>query len=468
MSLSPELAAAAAKTPLMRQYATLKQEHPDALLFFRLGDFYEMFFDDAVQAAQLLGLTLTSRNKQDPEPIPMCGIPWHQRDGYVARLLRAGHKVAICDQLEDPAQAKGIVQRGVTEVLTPGSVTSDQFLDGGGNNFLAALWPRPDRLGVCLADASTGEMKLAECTWTDAPTVLARTRVAEWIVTEPLEDEVAPRLEAVLTGLGGTRSRVPVARYLGATRPPARWSQTVADAHADLPLALAASAAALDYLDRSQGGIAAQMTRVERWSEEAVLRYDAATARHLELFTPQPGGEAAHTLWAHLNVTVTAAGGRRLRGWLERPLASIPMIEARQEAVAAWIASDSPRVPFREALRGLPDLERLAARIACAKATPRDLGSLRDALHRLPELIERLGATAFAEEATALVVPPELAERLDRVLGVDAVEEVARQPAHVPQAGAHRVHGGLGVPAPLREPLRPGRLGARLEGAVTA
>jgi DNA mismatch repair protein MutS len=150
--------ATAARTPLMRQYVAAKHEYPDAFLFFRLGDFYEMFFDDAVRAARLLGLTLTSRNKQDPEPVPMCGIPWHQRDAYVARLLRLGHKVAICDQLEDPAQAKGIVQRGVTEVLTPGSVTSDQFLDGGANNFLGALWPRPDRLGVCLADASTGEM----------------------------------------------------------------------------------------------------------------------------------------------------------------------------------------------------------------------------------------------------------------------------------------------------------------------
>ena len=415
-TLSPELAAAAAKTPLMRQYVTLKQEHPDAFLFFRLGDFYEMFFDDAVRASQLLGLTLTSRNKQDPEPIAMCGIPWHQRDGYVARLLRAGHKVAICDQLEDPAQAKGIVQRGVTEVLTPGSVTSDQFLDGGANNFLAALWPRPDRVGLCLADASTGEMKLAECTWDEAPTVLARTRVAEWLVPEPLEDEVAPKVDAVLTGLGGTRSRVPVARYLGATQPPARWSQTVADAHADLPLALAASVAALDYLDRSQGGVASQMTRVERWSEDSVLRYDAATARHLELFTPQPGGEAAHTLWAHLNLTVTAAGGRRLRGWLERPLASLDAIVTRQATVAAWLSEESLRVAFREALRGLPDLERLAARIACAKATPRDLGSLRDALRRLPGLAERLGASSFAEEAQSLSVSPTLADRLDAAL----------------------------------------------------
>jgi DNA mismatch repair protein MutS len=411
--------AAAAGTPLMRQYLATKREHPDAFVFFRLGDFYEMFFDDAVRGSQLLGLTLTSRNKLDPDPIPMCGIPWHQRDGYVARLLRLGHKVAICDQLEDPAQAKGLVQRGVTEVLTPGSVTSDPFLEGGANNFLAALWPRPDRIGLCLADASTGEMKLAECAWEEAGQMLARTRVAEWLVPEPVEPVVAQKLDAVLAGLHGARSSVPVARYLEATRPPARWSAAVADAHADLPLALAASAAALDYLDRTQGATAAQMTRVERWSEDATLRYDAATARHLELFAPQPGGEAAHTLWHHLNLAMTAPGSRRLRAWLERPLASVAAIRARQEAVAAWLetakAPNVPRASFREALRGLPDLERLASRIACAKATPRDLGALRDALRRLPDLAEGLagsGAGAFAEAARTLRVPPALAERL--------------------------------------------------------
>ena len=419
MSTPAGVSAAAAKTPLMRQYLGAKQDHPDAFLFFRMGDFYEMFFDDAVRAARLLGITLTSRNKQDPEPIPMCGFPWHQRDGYVSRLLRLGHKVAICDQLEDPAQAKGIVQRGVTEVLTPGSVTSDQFLEGGANNFLAALWPRPDRLGVCLADASTGEMKLAECAWDEAASVLSRTRVAEWLVPSPVEESVAPKLDAALAGLGGARSSVPVARYLDATRPPARWSNVVADAYADLPLALAASAAALDYLDRTQGGMAAQMTRVERWNEESLLRYDAATARHLELFVPQPGGEAAHTLWYHLNLAVTAAGSRRLRSWLECPLASLPAIRARQDAVAAWLETAAPRGSFREALRGLPDLERLSARIACGKATPRDLGALRDALQRIPDLATGLansGNAAFAAAARALVVPPGLAERLEKAL----------------------------------------------------
>ena len=421
-------AGTAAATPLMKQYLSTKQDHPDAFLFFRMGDFYELFFEDAVRAAQLLGITLTSRNKHDPDPIPMCGFPWHQRDGYVSRLLRQGHKVAICDQLEDPAQAKGLVQRGVTEVLTPGSVTSDQFLDGASNNFLGVLWPRLERLGVCLADASTGEMKLAECTWEEAGSVLARTRVAEWLVPTPVEDGIAPKLDAALAGLPGARSTVPVARYLDDSRPPARWSTVVADAHADLPLALAASAAALDYLDRSQGGVAAQMTRVERWNEAAVLRLDAATARHLELFSPQPGGEPSHTLWYHLNIAVTAAGSRRLRSWLERPLASLGAIHERQQAVAAWLATEAPRGSFREALRGLPDLERLSARVACGKATPRDLGGLRDALQRLPDLaagLVRSGGEAFTSAARAMSVPPALAERLAAGL-VDEPPTVSR------------------------------------------
>ncbi len=412
-------ASAAARTPLMRQYLTSKEEVGDAFLFFRLGDFYEMFFDDAVRGARLLGLTLTSRNKQDPEPIPMCGIPWHQRDAYVTRLLRLGHKVAICDQLEDPAAAKGIVQRGITEVLTPGSVTGESFLDGAANNYLAALWPRPEKLGVCLADASTGEMKLAEITWADVPAVLTRTRVAEWLLPVPVDEPLADRVEQALSGLSGARSELPVARWLAGDRPPARWSTHVADAHADLPLALAAAAAALEYLDRTQGGTALQMTRVERWSEDALLRFDASTARHLELFAPQPGGDVAHTLWHHLNVAVTAGGARRLRGWLERPLASLDGIRARQDAVGAWLASDAPRAAFREALRGLPDVERLSARVACGKATPRDLGALREALERVPRLAASLadsGSSGLAALARTLVAPPGLAARLGAAL----------------------------------------------------
>lgn len=453
MSRTLDAAAAAgteaARTPLMRQYLATKQGHPDAFLFFRLGDFYELFFEDAVEAARLLGLTLTSRNKSDPHPIPMCGIPWHQRDGYVGRLLRLGHKVAICDQLEDPAQAKGIVQRGVTEVLSPGSVMSDHFLEAGAHNYLGALMPSAERVGVCLADASTGEMRVLEAPWDEAAAALAHARVAEWLVPTPLDAALAARTERALAGLEGARSTAPLSRFDGGSSVLARWSALDREQLDDLPLALAAAAGALEYLDRSQGGAALQMTRVERWREESVLRFDAATARHLELFTPQPGGEARHTLWHHLDLTVSALGARRLRGWLERPLASIAAIDARQERVAAWLAPEAPRASFRDLLKGLPDLERLAARIACSRATPRDLGALRDALARLPRLVRGLTAlegAAFAHAresleveaslhaslAAALVDEPPVASREGGIVreGHDAVRDDLHALAH--------------------------------------
>jgi DNA mismatch repair protein MutS len=409
-------------TPLMRQYARVKIDHPDAFLFFRLGDFYEMFFEDAVRGAALLGLTLTSRNRQDPQPIPMCGIPWHQRDTYVARLLRLGHKVAICDQLEDPAQAKGIVQRGVTEILTPGSVTGDHFLEPSANNFLAALWPTAERLGVCWADASTGEVRLAEASWDEAAALLSRMPVAEWVGPEPAELDpiLAARLEARLRGLPGARSVVPVARYHDAELPRARWSAAAHARVSDLPEALAAAAAALDYLDRMQGGAALQLTRVERLSEQDTLRVDDATTRHLELFRPQAGGEPRHTLWHHLDLCVSPLGSRRLRAWLERPLLAVAAIRDRHDAVDDWLAAGTRRAAFREALRSFPDLERLAARLACGKATPRDLGALRDGLARLPDL----GRLVGAPEALAGI--PELEDELRRAL-VDDPPPVSRE-----------------------------------------
>ena len=410
-----------ARASLMDQYRAIKREHPDAFLFFRLGDFYEMFFEDAVRAAALLGLTLTSRNKQDPEPIPMCGLPWHQRDTYVARLLRAGHKVAICDQLEEATAARGLVQRGVTEVLTPGSVVGEGFLEPAANNFLAAVWPADRTLGVCLADASTGEVKLAEPSWEEATSFLARLRVSEWVRPDPadLDADTGARLDAVLDGLPGAMTPIPAARFLDESVLDARWGSALVNGLSDLPYARAASAATIAYLDRVQGGPARQLTRVERWQEDAILRYDAATARHLELFQPQPGGEAKHTLWHHLNLCVTALGARRLRSWLERPEARVVPLIARQATIEAWLRAGVTRAGFREALRGLTDLERLTARLACERATPRDLAALRDTLARLPGLaarLEDLGGPMVSTAREALAGIPELQATLARAL----------------------------------------------------
>ena len=419
------------KTPLMEQYRLAKQEYPDAFLFFRLGDFYEMFFEDAVECAQLLGLTLTSRNKQDREPIPMCGMPWHQRDAYVARLLKLGRKVAVCEQLEDAAQAKGLVQRGVTEVLTPGSVVGESFLDPVANNFLAALWPAPEGLGLCLADASTGEVRLGELPWSDAAGALASLRVAEWLLPEPtrVPDPLRERFEAALAPFPGTRTHAPPESFLDAGRPAGRWGEDVGRRLAHLPAAQAAASAALAYLDRVQGGPALSAPRISFLADQATLRYDAATARHLELFQPQPGGEPAHTLWHHLNLCVTSLGARRLRAWIERPLAERAPLERRLAATEAWLSAGLERGAFREALQGFPDLERLASRLALERATPRDLGALRDAVARLPGLQAELAAllgpsAALAREALAGF--PELEDLLQRAL-VDEPPPVSKE-----------------------------------------
>ena len=390
-----------ARTPLMDQYRRAKQDHPDAFLFFRLGDFYEMFFDDAVRGAALLGLTLTSRNKQDPEPIPMCGVPWHQRDAYVARLLKLGHKVAVCEQLEEPSPAKKIVDRGVTEVLTPGSVVGESFLEPGANNFIAALWPADGAIGLCLADVSTAEVRLGEWPWPEAGGALASLRVAEWLVPDALTEDLGARLSAALTALAGTRTHAPPDGFLDPRRIGERWGAHIDERLMEMPAARAAAAGALAYLDRVQGGAALASARVTFLADQATLAYDAATARHLELFQPQPGGEPSHTLWHHLNLCVTVLGARRLRAWLERPLAEIEPLERRLTAVERWVGAGVPRAALREALRGFPDLERLASRVALGRATPRDLGAVRDAIRSLPRLAETL-AQVGATSAPAL------------------------------------------------------------------
>jgi DNA mismatch repair protein MutS len=428
----------------MEQYLRVKQEHPDAFLFFRLGDFYEMFFEDAERGAALLGLTLTSRNKQDPDPIPMCGIPWHQRETYVARLLRLGHKVALCEQLEDPAAAKGLVQRGVTEILTPGSVVGDAFLDPACNNYLGAVWPAADRLGLCLVDASTGEIELAEPAWDEAAETLSRARVAEWLEPERagLEPALAERLDAALRGLPGAHSVAPRARLQAHLDPLAPWRARDPETWEGLGPSIPAAAAAMGYLAHVHGGAPPAIARIRRWREDDVLRYDAATARHLELVEPQPGGERAHTLWHHLDHTVTSIGARRLRAWLARPLARLEPLAARHAAVHAWIAAGEGRAAFRDAMRGLPDLERLSGRVGCAKASPRDLGALRDALARLPRIAERArAAAAGAAGLAALAVDPSLERRLRDSLVDDP--PVASRDGGVIRAGADAVRDAL-------------------------
>src|SRR5262249_38578788 len=284
--------------------------------------------------------------------------------------------------LEEASAAKGLVQRGVTELVTPGSVVGEAFL-APENNFLASLCVVDDRVGLVLCDASTGEVKLGETRRDEVESVLGGVAVSEWLL-EPSSTGNESRGAELISGRGGSVTTQPPGRFdPDAARAVlrARWGERTLEPLDDLPLALRAAGAALDYLDRVQGGAALQMTRVERLRPDDHLRYDQATARHLELFQPGPGGEPRHALWAHLappwgpppTPPVPARAWGPLPAFPDRPLVGLEPIRERHDAVAGWLSESETRLGFREALRELPDLERLISRVACAKATPRDL-----------------------------------------------------------------------------------------------
>ena len=380
-------------SPLMEQFGRIKRAHPEAILFFRVGDFYETFHDDAVEAARLLGITLTSRNKNDPNPIPLAGIPWHQRDVYVARLLRQGRRVAICEQLEDPEKAKGLVDRGVTEVLTPGSVVQDAFLVAGESNYLAAIVPPGDgaaTVGVALVEASTGEFLVGEFSVADAVAELARYGISEFLVAA---GAVLPRpLEAVLF-TARTVTRLPAARFAvddAARTLGAHFGDKALAPLDGTPRAGRAAAAALTYLGEVQGSALTQVRRLVRLASREHLGLDPATRRSLELFVPAPGGDPAHTLWAVLDRTRTPAGARRLRAMVERPLVEVTAIAERQDVIETLVDDGARRAEVRALLDRTYDLERLAARTAAGKANGRDLVALRETLLAVPPLAARL------------------------------------------------------------------------------
>jgi DNA mismatch repair protein MutS len=413
----------------MEQYGRLKAQHPDAILFFRLGDFYEMFDGDAELAARLLGLTLTSRNKNDPQPIPLAGVPWHQRDLYVRRLLRLGHKVAICEQLEDAAQARGLVDRGVTEILTPGSLLAEAFLEAGESRYLAALAfdGTMERVGFALVDASTGEFRYGEAPLALALEELARYTVAEWLLPEAA---LPPRLEARLGD--AARSTTP-AEADGASFLTERFGdRRVSGPEGETKsLAESAAAAAARYLDRVSGGVAVQL-RPPQWIEpQDALSMSEATRQSLDLF-PRPGQPEGASLWPVIDRTASGAGGRRLRRWLERPLLEPARIEERLDAVGTLLGAPAVRERLRASLRETYDLERLTARLAASRSTPRELGALRRTLALVPRIAEALGEPSGPlpprlDEARAALDPHTELEALLALALVDDPPPVANE-----------------------------------------
>ncbi|MFN3843360.1 MAG: DNA mismatch repair protein MutS [Rehaibacterium terrae] len=370
-------------TPLMRQYFAAKAEHPDILLFFRMGDFYELFYDDARRAAKLLDITLTQRGVSAGQPIPMAGVPVHAVEGYLARLVALGESVAICEQIGDPATSKGLVERKVVRIVTPGTVTDEALLEERRDTLLMAVARGRTGYGLAWADLSGGRFLVSEVADEDMLAAeLARLEPAELLL--PDEDG----WPAFLTSRTGLRRRGPWHFDAdGGRRQLLRFFGThdlTAYGVEDRPLAIAAAGALLGYLEETQKQRLPHLNSLALESAEDTIAMNAATRRHLELDS-RIDGRSEHTLVGVLDSTVTPMGGRLLRRWLHRPLRDRRILGERHQAVETLLDARAFE-PLREAFRGLGDVERILSRVALRSARPRDLSTLRDALAMLPAL----------------------------------------------------------------------------------
>ena len=385
----PEIAQAA--TPMMRQYLETKSRYPDALLFFRLGDFYEMFFEDAVTASEALQITLTARSKGD-DKVPMCGVPHHAARGYVAKLLEKGFKVAICDQVEEPGKSQ-IVRREVTRVVTPGMVLDDQVLDPREASFLGVVALGDGRAGLALLDASTGQLQCGEVE-DDARAVdeLRRAGIRELVLAESADPARAERLQGALGVPAARRPDADFARAEERLRRHLGVATMDGFGVAGLALGLSAAAAALAYLQDTQRATPAHVDRLARLRTDDVLLLDEATRTNLELERTMAGARRKGSLLALLDRSVTAAGGRRLAEWLRYPLTDLALIGARLDAVEELSASSVAREDLAAALRPVADAERLLSRLVLGAGNARDLRALAGALLALPALADLLAA----------------------------------------------------------------------------
>ncbi len=387
-------------TPAMRQWQQAKALHPDKLLFFRMGDFYETFNDDAVKISRLAGLTLTKRGK-DASATPLAGVPHHQLDRYIKILMDKGESVAVCDQLEDPAQAKGVVKRGITQVLTPGTVVDDNVLPLVENNFLASVCLSKSDAAIAFADLSTGDFFITLPHPDNLADEFERQSPAETLVSREIAGDADHPLSRLLRfGLGGgvtKRDAYQFDAHEGRTRLLALYEVDTLDAFGmeNNPAALGAAGAIISYVQENQPDSLAHLKPPRIQDSSGTLILDRNTIRNLELAVPPRRGDAKSTLLGILDHTLTGPGCRLLRQWLLRPPARLETIHFRQEAVAELMADKTARTLFRELLDRMADFERIAARLAANRANPRDMAALAAGCRRLP------GLAAAAKERNA-------------------------------------------------------------------
>ncbi|MGO8954521.1 MAG: hypothetical protein ACLQF2_14505, partial [Rhodomicrobium sp.] len=434
-----------AATPMMAQYLEIKAKHPDFLLFYRMGDFFELFFDDAVRASAALGIALTKRGKHAGEDIPMCGVPVARADEYLQKLIRKGFRVAVAEQLEDPELAKkrgpkAVVRRDVVRLVTPGTLTEDALLVSGANNFLTAIAKAgkgaSPRYHLASLDISTGEFLLGETAGPDLEGELMRLRPAEILVPEDeLQDQAIKRASEAA---GASLS--PLAR---ACFTKAKGDRALKEAFEVAALDglgfftegdLAAVGALLDYVNLTQMGERPALRAPKREAPGALLLIDAATRASLELVRPK--NEGAPTVFSAIDRTVTAAGARELMSRLVSPSADVEAINRRLDAVSAFIDDWGLRERVRKVLKTTPDMSRALSRLKLKRGGPRDLGGLRDGLLAAGALSEML--------ATAAALPDELK---DIAQALASLSSAATSEAPLTPALSREGRGSPGVPA---------------------
>src|SRR5690554_95148 len=408
---------------MMRQFLTIKRDYPTTLLFYRMGDFYELFFDDAKEGARLLDITLTQRGSSDGEPIPMAGIPYHSADSYLARLVKAGKSVAICEQVGQAGEGKGPVERKVVRIITPGTLTDEALMDERRDNLLVAIYPqgeasKPEQKvwGIANLDLASGRFVVAEVVGqTQLETTLARLAPSELLVDE------LTQLPAEWEKLKGLR-RIPPWQFDKQTAVRKLCQQfAVQDLRGfgcdELNPALAAAGALLDYVQETQKSALPHLRSLVVENEDEALLLDAASRRNLELDTNLSGGQN-HTLMEVLDATATPMGSRLLRRWLHRPLRNLGILQQRQAALQE-LQANLFELELATNLKSIGDLERILSRVALRSARPRDLSRLKDALLGLPELKAKIGdlkAPLLKAINQQLAPLPELADQLTRAL----------------------------------------------------
>ncbi len=411
----------------MKQYFSIKERYPDTILFYRMGDFYEMFFEDAVVASKALEITLTSRNKNDNSPVPMCGVPYRAANGYIGKLIKGGFKVAVCDQVEDPALAKGLVKREVVRVITPGMVLEDTFLDESNNNFVLGVTRTKDQFALACLDISTGTFRVTE-SGNDRAVMEEALRISPSEVILPGTNQPDPFFDDIKAMFGETAITFLDERDFSYAR-----SRQVLTEHFNtltlegfgcehLKAAVSAAGGLMAYVRETQKQKLGHIDTIETYFLDSFLWLDDMSCRNLELLRNLRSDSRQGTLLSVLDKTLTPMGGRLIRQWLRYPLLNRQDIEARLDAVQEVSGDHTRRTDLRENLKSVYDLERLASKIGMGHCSARDFLALKQSLGQLPTILERLSllSSPLFKGLDNITVLTDLADFIDAAIREDA------------------------------------------------